>query len=223
MKDIRMYLYEDLENMICALDIYLSEFVEKIKVNKLPLFEQIKPDFVLTFNYTNTYERAYNSNIDIHHIHGKIADINNKGNIVLGIDEYLDKKDQTNKVNYAIFKKFVQRIRNKTGNDYRQVLNDIEKIYKKNGTKYSGICDLNKDYPDGISRVYIFGHSLDITDKDILANFIKSDATDVEVYCHDKASEGMAIENIIRLTDEDTLVEKYLSNPTKMKFEIIRK
>lgn len=193
MKYVRKNLYEDLENIICALDIYLSEFVEKIKVNKLPLFEQIKPDFVLTFNYTNTYERTYNSNV---HIHGKITDKNNKGNIVLGIYEYLDKKDQTNKVNYAIFKKFAQRIRNKTGNDYRQVLNDIEMIYKKKGTTYSGIFDLDKDYPDGISCVYIFGHSLDITDKDILAKFIKSDETVVEVYCHDKASEGMAIENI---------------------------
>ena len=50
MKDVRQKLYEDLENIICALDIYLSEFVEKIKVNKLPLFEKIKPDFILTFN-----------------------------------------------------------------------------------------------------------------------------------------------------------------------------
>ncbi|WP_279166671.1 hypothetical protein [Thomasclavelia cocleata] len=50
MKDVRKKLYEDLENIICALDIYLSEFVEKIKVNKLPLFEKIKPDFILTFN-----------------------------------------------------------------------------------------------------------------------------------------------------------------------------
>ncbi len=196
MKYVRKNLYEDLENIIFALDIYLSEFVEKIKVNKLPLFEQIKPDFVLTFNYTNTYGRTYNSNVHIHHIHGKITDKNNKGNIVLGIDEYLDKKDQTNKVNYAIFKKFAQRIRNKTGNDYRQVLNDIEMIYKKKGTTYSRIFDLDKDYLDGISCVYIFGHSIDITDKDILAKFIKSDATVVEVYCHDKASEEMAIENI---------------------------
>lgn len=173
----------------------------------------MKPDFVLTFNYTNTYERTYNFNV---HIHGRITDKNNKGNIVLGIDEYLDKKDQTNKVNYAISKKFVQKIRNKTGNDYRQVLNDIEMIYKKKRTTYSGIFDLDKDYSDGISRVYIFGHSLNITDKDILAKFIKSDATVVEVYCHDKALEGRAIENLIRLTDKDTLVEKYLSKPTKI-------
>lgn len=222
MKDVRNLIFRDLENIISALDIYLFEFVGKMEVDKKKLFdEKINPDFVLTFNYTNIYEKNYNSKVPVQHIHGIITNNEQQGNLVLGIEEYLDKGNQSNKVNYAIFKKFVQRIRNETGNDYMKILKKIRCIYDENKNVFSGQKDPSHDYSDGISFAHIFGHSLDITDKDILEEFLKSEATAVTIYCRDKVSEGIAIENILRLIDEETLIKKYLSTPSKIKFEIL--
>lgn len=223
MKDIRNFLYQDLTDLICSLNIYLSQFVSKLDIDRQKLFyETIQPDFVLNFNYTNTYEKVYNSEIPIQYIHGKITSEGNESeNIVLGIDEYLGKENQNNKVNYSIFKKFVQRIRNDTGNNYKEIIKKIESIYQKVGNVCSGEKNPMIDYSDGISFVHIFGHSLDITDKDILVEFIKSEATVVIIYCKDKFAEGEAIENILKLIDEEILIDKYLSMPSKFKFVIL--
>ncbi len=74
-------------------------------------------DKVLSFNYTNTYERLYgNSEVEYDYIHGKINiehDIETC-DLALGIDEYLtgERKDQDNE--YIEFKKFYQRIFKRT-------------------------------------------------------------------------------------------------------------
>lgn len=57
-------------------------------------------DHVLSFNYTDTYNRIYgnNKNIEYNYIHGKAEHYNTleSNNMVLGIDEYLceDRKDK---------------------------------------------------------------------------------------------------------------------------------
>lgn len=62
-KDFRKEAYEDLVRLIRALEIYLSVFVEKIELkSKIPEIEALDPDFVINFNYTNTYERNYKKN-----------------------------------------------------------------------------------------------------------------------------------------------------------------
>ena len=87
-KEIRDRLYNDLNKLIRALEIYLTDYVEKEECNcVLPDIqeivkenvkgadgeEQIKYCKVLSFNYTNTYERLYldkqliqNSHREIH-------------------------------------------------------------------------------------------------------------------------------------------------------------
>ena len=62
----------DLRRMTRALEIYLTEFVEGIPLeefHKKSYIEDIAPDYVLSFNYTDTYSKLYGTvnNIDFTH------------------------------------------------------------------------------------------------------------------------------------------------------------
>lgn len=145
----------DLDRLIRALEIYISEFINKIEVlQKNDDIKDINPDCVLSFNYSNTYERIYgqSNKIEYDYIHGK-ADITNNVNtcnLVLGIDEYLEEHDRDNKLEFLPFKKFYQRIYKLTDSSYMEWVDEIRQ---------------NLECP---YELYIFGHSLDKTDKDVL-------------------------------------------------------
>lgn len=89
-RDFREKAFEDLERLTRALELYLGSFVEVIPINaKIPELESLTPDYVINFNYTDTYERIYKKGT-VYHIHGKV-DITHsveENNMVLGIDEY---------------------------------------------------------------------------------------------------------------------------------------
>lgn len=55
-----IFLNEELERLIGALEIYLSSFVGKIEIKGRSLdIEGLSPDGIISFNYSDTYERAY--------------------------------------------------------------------------------------------------------------------------------------------------------------------
>ena len=140
--------------------------------------------------------------------------------MVLGIDEYWTGSEQDERTNFTIFKKFAQRIQKHTGNDSYRYLKEIREIFKTNRNIWSGNVDPLKVHPDGVSYIYVFGHSLDVTDKDILSNFIGDDATSVTVYCRDKGTEGELIANTIRLIHEEKLLDKSNHVPAKLEYVI---
>lgn len=223
-KDFREKAFEDLENLIRALELYLS-FVEEIPItDKLPELSNITPDYVINFNYTNTYERIYKKE-DVYHIHGKANADHSKedNNMVLGIDEYWGTNERNERTNFTIFKKFSQRIQKHTGNESYKYLKEIRRIFENKRESLSpNNIDMSEVHPDEISNVYIFGHSLDITDKDILSSFIGDDSTSVIVFCKDKGTEGELIANTIRLITEEKLLEKTNHLPTKLKYKILK-
>ena len=60
-RDFREKAFADLERLIKTFELYLITFVEKIPIDKKqPEISDITPDYVITFNYTNTYEKIYN-------------------------------------------------------------------------------------------------------------------------------------------------------------------
>ena len=140
--------------------------------------------------------------------------------MVLGIDEYWTGNEQDERTNFTIFKKFAQRIQKHTGNDSYRYLKEIRRIFKGNKKIWSGNVGPLKVHPDGVSYIYVFGHSLDVTDKDILSNFIGDDATSVTVYCGDKGTEGELIANAIKLIHEERLLDKSNYVPLKLKYVI---
>lgn len=107
----------DLDKLIRTLEIYICEFINKIEVlQKNDDIKDINPDYVLSFNYSNTYERIYDQSnkIEYDYVHGK-ADINNNVdtcNLVLGIDEYLEGHDRDEKLEFLAFKNFIKEFIN---------------------------------------------------------------------------------------------------------------
>lgn len=78
-------------------------------------------DHVLSFNYSDTYEKIYGKEkkIKYDYIHGK-ANINKNvktSNLVLGIDEYLMTKERIQNYEFLVFKKFYQRVYKSTDNE----------------------------------------------------------------------------------------------------------
>lgn len=190
----------DLDRLIRALEIYISGFINKIEgLQKNDDIKDINPDCVLSFNYSNTYERIYgqSNKIEYDYIHGK-ADITNNVNtcnLVLGIDEYLEERDRDNKLDFLSFKKFYQRIFKSTDSSYMEWVDDI---YHNFLTTY---------------KLYIFGHSLDKTDKDILALLICNDNVQTKIYYHrrnkdDKKELGKLIKNLVRVIGAKELIRR---------------
>lgn len=221
-RDFRERAFEDLEYLTRALELYLGSFVEGIPIeSKIPELENLKPDYVINFNYTDTYERIYNEGT-VYHIHGKV-DITRsaeENNMVLGIDEYWTGDKRDDKTNFTIFKKFSQRIQKHTGNENYKYLKEIQNIFRTKVEFWSDNIETLNVYSNIISYVYVFGHSLDITDKDILSSFIGDDSTSVIVYCRDKGTEGELIANTIKLIGVEKLLDKANYIPTKLDFVI---
>lgn len=128
-RTIRDRLFGDLNKLIRAFEIYLTEYVEEIEIKKKsPDIEELKIDHVLSFNYTHTFSKLYkreriekSDSVIFDYIHGE-ANIDNSiesNNMVIGIDEYLsdDRKDKD--IEFIAFKKYYQRIYKQTGCKYK--------------------------------------------------------------------------------------------------------
>lgn len=223
-RDLRSKLYEDLENLILAFEIYLTDFVEEMHVTKtLTAIERIEPRYVMSFNYTKTYEKRYKragDSVQVCYVHGTCDKTRDPGNnnMVLGVDEYLPGDLQSEHTDFCIFKKFVQRIRKQNDVAYAswaaQFENDEPVIHESDYYKELIKRILNNTVTD----VFICGHSLDVTDKDILRRFLISPSTWIHIFARDKVSEGELIANLIRITDEETVIKKSTINPPMIEF-----
>lgn len=233
------FLNTELDKLIRALEIYISYFINKIEVSRLSSdIEALEPDCVLSFNYSNTYERIYGveKNIQYAYIHGK-AEISKNAtscNIVLGIDEYLTGESKNTELEFLTFKKYYQRIYKSTDNlyldwvdeikdgytDYRR---EIEAAYARNNIperqRARTISIGNRIYTEGPPMrcpqhtLYIFGHSLDVTDQDVLKMFICNNNVQTKIFYHrknidDKKSLGKIIKNLIGVMGQEELIRR---------------
>lgn len=140
-----------------------------------------KFDYVLSFNYTNTYERLYgNEKTKYCYIHGKAQADRNKTNIIFGIDDDLSAGEESKNFRWIRFKKFYQRIIFKTGSEYK------DWIDSKNNQH-------NKNY------VHIIGHSLDKTDYDVLCEIFNSQQYKIIIYYYSPEDFEDKVQNVIKL------------------------
>lgn len=220
-------LYNELNNLIRCLEIYLGEFVGKVKVEKRLSDIEIIPkiDKVISFNYTNTYEKIYdnNRNCDYDYVHGNI-DINRDkidNNMVLGIDEYL-KEDRDTRIEFIKFKKYFQRIYKETKCLYRIWLEKEREYCVDN--KNNEIMELNGEGEYRYcNNLYIYGHSLDITDKDILKELIEFPSTKTTIFYYDKDDYADKIANMVRIVGQDVLNRNCYGEYPKIIFKEIQK
>lgn len=190
---IKDTLIVDLKRITRAIELYLAEVINSHPVLiRIPEMQQRIYDKVICFNYTNTFERLYqiDKKSEIDYLHGKAqtgSSLENN-NMILGIDEFVPFGIKTD-TDFIEFKKYYQRIWKKTGNLYYKWLKEI----RQNNHK---------------SHIYIFGHSLDETDKDILCPYLCLDNADVTIYYHSKQAFGEQIKKLVNLLGEEDLVEK---------------
>lgn len=189
-------LEKNLEDLSEALCIYLEQFVQSIAIDKKsnnPLFYRI--DEVINFNYTDTYSRLYSKDTKVFYVHGNMNEIEN--GIVLGINA--DQKDQQSNMDlrFVKFKKYYQRIQKGTSFRLKKMLNE------KN-----------------VNHLHIVGHSLDITDKDILTGLIMFENTVTTIYFHSNDAKNEQIAKLILLFGKDKVEE--LLNEEKIEFQRLR-
>lgn len=213
---VEKYIQElmiDLNRLIRCLEIYLIYYV-KSKYDKVQVknfINDLKIDRVLTFNYTDTYEYAYAygaTNVNFDYIHGKVTaehDLNSC-NLVLGIDEYLDGNKKNSNIEFIQFKKFFQRIYKGTGCVYK----DWIKLYFERKEK-----NTNVQYK---LNLYFIGHSLDVTDKDILKELILCDGANTTIYYHNQDALGRMIANLVKVIGEDELICRTGGSNASIKF-----
>ena len=115
--------------------------------------------------------------------------------MVLGIDEYLTENDQRSKVEFIGFKKFYQRIYKKTGCKYREWIDKMDELSQIFNHDVQG------------NHLYIFGHSLDVTDGDVLRELILNEnITDTTIYYRNREQLGEEITNLVKVIGERELI-----------------
>ena len=242
-KQIRDDLQRDLLKLIRALEIYLANYVERIECNSIsPDIKNIKVNKVLSFNYTSTYEKIYgNSGIEFDYIHGKsnIKNTIQKNNMVLGIDEYLSLDRRNVDLEFIAFKKFYQRIHKQTGCKYKEWVDEIKQDYfdylqrqevaRQREQRYIPesmqrmmnelSASVMKEEKYSLHNLYIFGHSLDITDKDILRDLILNDNVYTTIYYLNKDVMGQQIANLVKVIGQDELIKRTGGNTKTIEFK----
>lgn len=189
-KKILKSLKEEFDEFIYAFEIYLHEFVYRNKDFKLlKQIKEINANYVISLNYTLT-ERLYGiSEKNIHHIHGNIREdlMRECNNMVLGVDE---QKNQN--IDFLYFVKYFQRIQKRTGTAY---------------TSYVNLClnGVMEEY-----ELHIYGHSLDITDKDIL-KYTMENACKIYIYYYSQEDFEQKVINLINLYGREIVEENIQS------------
>lgn len=164
------------------LKTYLRCFIDKTveKLVEHDVITQLQPlnytDVVITFNYTNTYE-SFGSDAQVFHIHGNVNE-----KIVLGINpDQNDDKDTIN-TEFIAFKKYYQRTHYDSDVNYLRWLRDL-----RNGG--DGDSDM---------RLLVMGHSLDVTDEDIIRDLFGL-STEINVLYHSNSSKSSLIRNLVNI------------------------
>jgi hypothetical protein len=207
---IKKHLLTDLNQLIRCLEIYLSDYIKIEECQPLDIIKNLQIDGVISFNYTNTFERVYGKifpNVKYDYIHGKAKLDGNveNCNLVLGIDEYLQGEQRDKDNEFIQFKKFFQRIYKGTGNQYIDWLDELT------------LFDDIDSKPD--LNIYVYGHSLDVTDADIFRRLILNNYAKTHIFYHNQKALGDQIANLVKTIKEEKLIQ--LTDGSKRKIEFI--
>lgn len=201
-----------LDDLIRAFEIYLMTYVDSTlgeNLNEDILNLNLREDDALiSFNYTDTYNKLYKNNQikkeNVHFIHGmaKLKNTSETNNMVLGIDDYHEGEDRNQKVKYLRFNKYFQRIVKGTDASYKDLFRDNH--------------DLGREKLD----VYFFGHSLDVTDKDILKEIFENEDAKITVFSYDIKTQQQQVNNLVQVLGRDQVISSAYDSEPKIRFKI---
>lgn len=217
---------------------------------KSPDIDALDIDHVLSFNYTHTFLKLYRivqgdeknfSNL-FDYIHGEVSSsrLLEHNNMVLGIDEYLPDERRDKEIDFIAFKKFYQRIYKGTGCKYKEWIDKIQGDYLEYVHKQVEVDGREKNFiPDKMQammnrlsaqamksqkcrrhNLYIFGHSLDVTDRDILRDLILNDNVYTTIFYHSKEAMGQQIANLVKVIGQDELIKRTGGNTKTIEFKL---
>ena len=182
---IAQRLFDSLIDLADCLKLYLQCFVENavyqfakqgiIQTDCRLIQEDESKPFVVSLNYTHTWETLY-PNATVCHVHGET----NK-QIVLGINS--NKHDTLAALNtvFIQFKKYYQRVVFFSDVDYLCNIRDLKAIYSRS-----------------LIILHVIGHSLDVTDKDIIQELFGI-AHRIYIFYHNETSLQNYIANLISI------------------------
>ena len=198
-QDVIPLLYKQLRKFTQEFEKYLmydvlTQITPAIKYN-FPLQSPNRAVHVLSFNYTDTYERLYKTknmysdpkSVYVY-VHGKAGE-SDDCNLVLGTHSF---DNTTIPVDFNVFKKHNQRHRYGTIEAYQNFLNiltDPKRIIKP--------------------VFHVIGHSLDRTDHKILKHVFQANKNAViNVYWHDVEAQERMINNITEIITEEEVMTR---------------
>ena len=203
--------HEDFYRLLCAFEVYIACIINLLECKWLSKdIQDIRPDYIISLNYSNTYERVYSKFQPIDYIHGKacledvisgkdnldirLEDYRAANHIILGMDEYLTDDEIKQKTEYIAFRKYFQRITKKTGEDYKKWIDE------------------------GDLEVYIFGHSLDPTDAELLKELIDNKQTKTTIFYHNESAYISEVTNLIRIFGKIFVIDNCHGDNPKITF-----
>lgn len=147
-----------------------------------------------------------------------ISELIKKNNMIIGFDEYLDDDKKNDKLDFVYYRKFFQRISKGTGSQYLDWLDEY-KTRIRNRTVYPSNGETNEEVHNRMilqeaqkkpHHVFIFGYSLDATDKDIFRDLFLREPNDtkITIYYHDEDAHERIIANLIRMLTQEVLIKK---------------
>lgn len=198
-------LKNDLKMFINILDIYLKI---ASSTNKNIFYDEIieyDPNYVINFNYTDTYLKLYNDGVSIDYVHGKLSKKGNENTIVLGFNS----TDQIETdLLFAEFLKYYQMVKNKIEVDIFDKLRNMVWIV-------NGQFEHASNY-----ELMFFGHSMDKTDADILLPLIEN-AKKVTIVYHSENSMSEMIKHLMEMIGErEKFIEYCFKSNKKIVFNL---
>jgi len=193
-------LEKNLNEFINIFKWYLKEIIEKLELTNVAnkeIFEFNLEDLsLISFNYTSTFSRFYNSLPKVEYVHGEV----NK-DLVLGIPDI--KNEFLKKFKNYSFTKYHQKLLKNT--DYL-FLDENPKIKEMFKSKAVGKCNIN---------IYIWGHSLADSDESYIHEIFSLNRQSniecyVTVYFH-KNDAPKLLNNLLDILGKD-IVEKWMKN-----------
>ncbi|WAJ22890.1 AbiH family protein [Lacrimispora xylanolytica] len=189
---------KNLDELIKAFRIYLNEVVtlENVKTRSKQLLD-FKFDYVVNFNYTDTYKLYGVDDSSVFYVHGSIK----SDNMVLGIKDSND-----DDLDFVYFKKYFQNIQKRTGllDRTKFAHSDIPKVLSDGSFSYNSTV------------IYFFGHSLSNTDGYIIKD-IEVLAGKIVIYFYNQEDYESKVVNIISVFGKKRALE--LLDCKKITFE----
>ncbi|MCH5212569.1 MAG: hypothetical protein J1G06_06120 [Oscillospiraceae bacterium] len=214
--NVHRVLLNDLNSLIRGFELYLTLEVEPsiCNIKRIsPDINSLSIDHVISYNYTHTYTQIYDPNLNSQRckfVHGEAVLENGllNNNMVLGIKEFLNETEKDENVAFIEFRKFFQRIYKATDSSYFDIVHKIETDYEFDNYGVDQIDEIEK------SHIYIFGHSLDKTDEDLLKLFLLNEYADCTIFYHNTEQFSQQISNLVKILGQDELINRTRgSNP----------